>query len=543
MKHNTALYAITSLGIMLLLGACSGPTPRASSTPTTAGEPATVPAPDNQPSVVPPRVALKDALGGLEPRDVFQNFYEITQVPRRSGHMEEIRQFLVAFGQGLGLETTVDEAGNVIIRKPPAPGLENRKGVVLQAHMDMVAQKNDGKVFDFDSDPIPAFVSGDYIVTDRTTLGADDGIGMAMIMAVLQSKTLQTGPVEALFTVDEETDMSGAAGLTSDFLQGRTLINLDAETEGTFYIGAAGGGHVVIDTAYPQVPAPAGSASYLVKVQGLKGGHSGIDINLGRGHAIKILVRLLSTAAEQFGVRVASLSGGTAGNAIPREASALVLVQEAQVEAFSSFVSEFETTVQTELAAVEPDLMIELQPVAPPAQVMDEAFQSVLINALYASPQGVIRMSDGIPGLVETSTNLGICNVQDGQMQVVNVPRSSVDSELDDVSRMIASVWELAGYRADRMDYYGAWTPDLNSPILGLMKAAYLDLYGQEPAVLAVHAGLECGTIGSTYPGMDMISIGPTLADVHTTEERLTISSVGKVMDLLSEVLLQMPEK
>jgi len=541
--HKTTLLAITSMGIVLLLEACSGPTPSASPAPQTTSEPATVPAPTDQPSEAPTMVALKDALGGLEARDVFQNFYDITQVPRRSGHMQEIRQFLVTFGQGLGLETTVDEAGNVIIRKPPAPGLENRKGVVLQAHMDMVAQKTDGKDFNFDSDPIQAFVRGDYIVTDGTTLGADDGIGMAMIMAVLQSKTLQTGPIEGLFTVNEETDMSGAAGLKGDVLQGRTLINLDAETEGTLYIGAAGGGHMVIDAAYPQVPAPVGSASYLVKVLGLKGGHSGININLGRGNAIKLLARLLSQASEQFGMQAASLSGGTACNAIPREASALVLVQDTQVEAFSSLARDYETAIRTELAAVEPDLTIDLQPVESPTQVMDPAFQSVLINALYASPQGVLRMSDTIPGLVETSTNLGIVDVQEGRMQIVYCPRSSVDSQLDDVSRMIASVWELAGYRADRMDYYGAWTPDLNSPILGLMKATYLDLYGQEPAVVAVHAGLECGTIGSTYPDMDMLSVGPTLADVHTTEENLTISSVAKVMALLSEVLQHMPER
>jgi dipeptidase D len=457
--------------------------------------------------------------------------------------MDQIRQFLITFGQGLGLETTVDKAGNVIIRKPAAPGLENRLGVVLQAHMDMVAQKADAKVFDPNNDPIQALVSGDYIVTDGTTLGADDGIGIAMIMAVLQSKTLQMGPVEALFTADEESDMSGATGLAGDVLQGRTLINLDAETEGTFVIGAAGGGHVNIDAAYPQVPAPVDRVSYLVKVQGLKGGHSGFDIHLGRGHATKLLVRLLRKAAEPFGLRVASLSGGTAPNAIPREASALVFVQDAQVEAFSSFVREYETAIRAELAAVEPDLSIELKAAQPSAQVMDEAFQSLLINALYGTPQGVLRMSDAIPGLVETSTNVGVTLVQDGRMQIISCPRSSVDSELDDVSQMIASVWELAGYRAERSDYYKAWTPNPGSPILGLMKTTYLDLYGQEPGVVAVHAGLECGAVGAAYPDMDMVSMGPTLVDVHSPMERLSIPSVEKAMALLSELLQRIAEK
>jgi dipeptidase D len=487
-------------------------------------------------------IPLKDALGDLEPQDVFQNFYDITQVPRPSGHTDQIRELLVNFGQDLGLETLVDEAGNVIIRKPAAAGLENRQGVVLQAHMDMVPQKEEGKEFDFTTDPIQAVVSGDYLVTEGTTLGADDGIGMAMIMAALQSETLQIGPLEGLFTVDEETDMSGANGLQADELRGKILINLDWETESIFCIGAAGGGHVDISGSYPQVSAPTDMVSYQVKVQGLKGGHSGVDINLGRGHAIKLLVRLLKETSAAYGLRIASISGGTASNAIPRDASALVSIADAQVEAFMQASSEFEATIESELAAVEPELRVRVEAVQPPAQVMDEAFQNTLINALYGTPQGVMRMSDGVPGLVETSTNLGVISAQDGQMEVICYPRSSVDSELQDVSQMIASVWELAGYEAAFADYYPGWNPDPESPLLDLMKATYQDLYGQEPEVLAVHAGLECGVIGAKYPGMDMISIGPTLNDVHSPAERLFIPSVGNVMKLLLEVLQNIPE-
>ncbi|MGD8903592.1 MAG: aminoacyl-histidine dipeptidase [Anaerolineae bacterium] len=479
----------------------------------------------------------------MEPQDVFQNFYDITQVPRPSGHMDRIQQFLVSFGQELGLETLVDEAGNVIIRKPAAPGLETRQGVVLQAHMDMVPDKDDDLAFDFVTDPIQAYVRDDYLVTEGTTLGADDGIGMAMIMAVLQSQTLQTGPLEGLFTVDEETDMSGANGLKDDVLQGSILINLDSEWDGVFLIGAAGGGHVEVTSSYPQVSAPADMVSYQVTIQGLRGGHSGVDINLGRGHAIKLLVRLLRSAVEPYELRLASFTGGTAANAIPREASAVVLLPANQVDAFIEYLGEYEATIKSELAAVEPDLSVELVAVESPAQVMDESFQAILLDALYANPQGVMRMSDALPGLVETSNNLGVVNVQDAQMDVVCTPRSSVDSALEDVSQMIASVWELAGYEVELADYYPGWNPNPESPILGLMKATYQDLFGQEPEVMAVHAGLECGVIGAKYPGMDMISIGPTLNDVHSPAERLLIPSVGHVMELLLEVLQNIPEE
>jgi dipeptidase D len=550
----THKYHVVSLIIAaLLLVACS--TPATQGIPASTALPTGVPAAEvsqatqstvsgtETPSSPATNIALKDALGSLKPEDVFQNFYDITQVPRPSGHMDQIQNFLVKFGQGLGMETTVDEAGNVLIRKPAAAGFENRQGVVLQAHMDMVAQVADGKAFDPTTDPIQAFVNGDYVVADGTTLGADDGIGIAMIMAILQSKTLQLGPLEALFTVDEESDLSGANGLKPDMVQGRTLINLDSETEGIFTIGSAGGQHVNIQSSYPQAPAPANMVTYQVKVQGLKGGHSGAEINLGRGHATKLLVRLLKGAVKPYGLSLANITGGTALNAIPTDASALVFLPDKQVEAFTAYVRAYEATIRSELAAVEPDLSVELAAVQAPAQVMEETFQTVLIDALYANPQGVMRMSDTVPDQVETSTNMGITNAQDGQIQVNCLPRSSVDSELDDVSQMIASVWELAGYPVAFTDRSPAWTPNPDSPILSLMKATYLDLYGKEPEITAIHAGLECGTIGEKYPDMDMISIGPTLNDVHTVAERLFIPSVEKVMDLVTGVLQRIPEK
>jgi dipeptidase D len=488
-------------------------------------------------------VPLKEAMENLEPQDVFQNFYDITQVPRPSGQSDQIREFLVNFGNGLRLETTIDDTGNVLIRKPAAAGMENRMGVILQAHMDMVPQKADGNEFDFATDPIQAIVNGDYIVTDGTTLGADNGIGIAMIMATLQSETLQAGPLEALFTVDEESTMSGANGLKPDALYGMILINMDSEEEGVFTIGAAGGEHATISSSYSQFPAPTGMVAYQVKVQGLKGGHSGLDINLGRGHATKILVRLLNEAAIPYGLRLASLSGGTISNAIPRDAVALVFITDPQVDAFLNFVAEFEVKVQNELKAVEPDLTVEVAAVQTPAQVMDETFQKNLINALYGTPQGVLRMSDTVPGLVETSTNIGITNAQDGKLEIDCTVRSSVDSELADTGQMIASVWELAGYTVEFSGFYSGWPPDPESLILGIMQAEYRDMFGKEAEIMAVHAGLECGTIGGKYPDMDMISIGPTMNNVHSPTERLYIPSVEKVMRLLFEVLQNIPEQ
>jgi dipeptidase D len=432
--------------------------------------------------------------------------------------------------------------GNVIIRKPASPGMERRKGVVLQAHMDMVPQKAPGKAFDFTTDPIAAYVNGDWVVADGTTLGADDGIGMAIAMAVLQSQTPSLGPIEALFTVNEEDGMDGASGLKPGVLQGQILINLDSETEGEFTIGSAGGEYADVKTGYEEVAVPAGVAAYKVDVSGLLGGHSGVDINLGRGHATKLLVRFLKEASARYGLRLAKFSGGTAANAIPREASALVAVPTEQTEAFLKSVQEFEGIVKSELAAVEPDLSVKATPADLPAKVMDDRAQRALIDALYGTPQGVLRMSDAVPGLVETSTNMGIVKAEGGTLEVTCYARSSVSTELDDVGQMIASVWDLTGVEAVFSGRYSGWEPNPSSPIVLLMQDVYKEMYGQEPHVIAIHAGLECGSISAKYPGMDAISIGPTLQGVHTPSEKLEISSVKKLNDFLLETLKRIPE-
>jgi len=489
------------------------------------------------------KVPLEEAIKTLEPHDVWQNFYDVSQVPRYSKHEDKIRAFLVQFGNGLGLETIVDEVGNVLIRKPPIQGMENRKGVILQAHMDMVAKKAPDTVHDFDNEPIYAYVEDDWVKAEGTTLGADDGIGVAMAMAVLQSNIMATGPLEALFTVDEEDGMSGALGLKPGLLTGDILINLDGEVEGEFTNGSAGGESADIRVTYVETGLPSSVATYQVAVQGLKGGHSGLNINLGQGNAAKLLVRFLKDAAGRYGLRVAQIDAGSAANAIPSEGSALVLIPAGRETEFLEHVVEYEGILKNELGKVETTLSVTAVAANPPPRIMHERSQRDLVNALYGTPQGVIRMSDTVPALVETSTNMGVVRASNRVMEVENRIRSSVDTSMDDVGAMLSSVWELVGGNIEFSGRYPGWKPNPNSPIVHLMSDVYRDLYGVEAKVVAIHAGLECGTIYGTYPNLDMISIGPTLEKVHSTDEKMFVPSVKKVMDLLVETLRRVPVK
>lgn len=491
-------------------------------------------------------IPLEDALPSLVPPDVWQNFYDITQVPRPSGHMDQIRTFLVNFGKGLKLDTTVDEAGNVLIRKPASKGMENRPGVVLQAHMDMVAQKTADKDFDFLTDPIEAYVAGDWVYADDTTLGADNGIGMAIIMAMLQRKDLAAPAIEALFTVDEETTMSGMNGLESDELDGRAYINIDSEAEGQFTIGSAGGMTVQSSLAYQtdtSAPINVATSNYTVTVTGLTGGHSGLDIDKGRGSATRLLVRLLWPAGTSYGVRLVSLQGGTAHNAIPTAANALIEMPVAETPWFEDYLKQSEMTMRQELTATEPNLAIKFITATLPTiqQAMTPASQQRVLNVLYANPQGVLRMSDSVPGLVETSNNLGVVTTEDGFVKATNLARSSVDSALIDAASMVMSDWDLAGGQYAVTDQYAGWDPNPDSPLLGLFEETYKQLYGVDASYVALHAGLECGTVAGKYPEMDLISIGPTLTGVHSPTERLQVSTVPEVVDLLVAVLGRIP--
>ena len=479
----------------------------------------------------------------LRPPAVWEHFYQLTRIPRPSHHEEQISAFLAKFGRDLGLDTEVDEVGDVLIRKPASAGMEDRSGVILQAHMDMVPEKAPDKVHDFETDPITAYVEEGWLRADGTTLGADDGIGVALIMTLLKDETIAHGPLEALFTVNEEDGFTGADAVQPGVLQGSLLINVDSEEEGTFTIGSAGGADVDVTGGYAVEPTPAGLTGMRIQITGLQGGHSGIDINRGRGNAIKLLARLLWSAQQEIGLRVASIEGGKGYNAIPREAAAVVAVPETEVSRLAENVEAFAATLKQELARTEPDLQIAVKTATIPDRVMTPDAQRRIVSALYGIPNGVMRMSDSVPGLVETSTNLGAVSAANGEFSAGFLVRSAVNSARDDVQQMATSVFELAGFAAVRKDAFTGWKPNPDSALLALMQSVYRDLWGHDAAVEAVHAGLETSEFGATYPGLDMISVGPTIEHPHSPDERLEIASVGKVYDLLVATLQRIPAR
>ncbi len=485
---------------------------------------------------------LADVLDQLQPAAVFKNFHDLAQIPRPSHHEEKATAFLASFGHSLDLETITDGVGNVIIRKPATRGYENRHTVVLQAHMDMVPQKTEDKTHDFLKDPITAYVRDGWLTADRTTLGADDGIGIATIMAILQDKDIEHGPIEALFTVDEEDGFTGVNGLKADLLKGDYLINIDWETEGTFAIGSAGGEYVDAVGKFKQETTPSNMVGYQISIKGLQGGHSGMDINNGGGSSAKLVARLL-WSADRFNIRVAYINSGDRYNAIAREAIAIVAVPKTKSADFENYILSFEKTAKSELAATEPGLSINAVSADRPAKVMNATTQAKMLSAVYGSVHGVQRMSDSVPGLVETSCNLGIFTADKGQWKTGILVRSAVDSARDDTVDKLSAVMRLAGADVKTHGSYSGWRPDVKSPLLVLMKEVYQKTFGNEAGLVAVHAGLETSVIGAKYPGMDMVSVGPTLKNVHSPDEQLEIASMGKVYHLLTETLKRIPTK
>ena len=479
----------------------------------------------------------------LEPTAVWKNFYSLTQVPRPSKSEEKIQEFMIAFGKGLGLETIHDEVGNVIIRKPATKGMENRRGVIMQGHLDMVPQKNSDKVHDFTTDPIEAYVDGLWVTANGTTLGADNGMGVAAAMAILQSTTIPHGPIEALFTSDEETGMTGAFGLKSGILTGDILLNMDSEDEGELYVGCAGGTNANIKLAYTTEAVPAGHVALRLFIKGLKGGHSGLEIILGRGNANKMMNRWLKKASNEFGLRLASIDGGSLRNAIPRESVAIVTVPAENAEKAIASLASFEATLKSEFSAVEPDMSFTATSTPIPAFVIDEVSVQKLYRAVYGCPNGVMRMSDAMPGLVETSTNLARVKSEDGSFILQCLLRSSVDSAKESLGNMVASVFELAGAEVVLDGSYPGWKPNMESAILKTMQDVYLKLYGKVPATMAIHAGLECGLLGGVYPNWDMISFGPTIRFPHSPDEKVEIASVVKFWNYLLATLAAIPVK
>jgi dipeptidase D len=479
----------------------------------------------------------------LAPQEIWKHFHALTLIPRPSKKEAEVINFMQKFGNDLHLETIVDEVGNVIIKKPATPGMEGRKTVILQAHLDMVPQKNSDKEFDFNTDPIAALVDGDWVTADGTTLGSDNGIGVAAAMAVLESTSLKHGPVEALFTVDEETGMTGAFGLKSGLLGGDILINMDSEDEGELTVGCAGGIDISASKKYIPEDTPGGWAAYSILVKGLKGGHSGLDINLGRANANKLLFRFLMQAESDLKIRLSETDGGDLRNAIPRESRAVVVVPAGSEGAFESIAESYQEMYRKEFSETEPDLTFICEKTSIPEKVVPEEEQYRFIRTIFACPNGVQRMSQSMQGLVETSNNLAIARIKDGEFVALNLTRSSVDSAKEATAWKIAAVFQLIDARVELSGSYPGWKPNMDSPILKVCQEVYNKNFGKIPKISAMHAGLECGLLGGVYPNLDMISFGPTIRYPHSPDEKVEISTVQKFWDFLVAVLEDIPAR
>ncbi|WP_187264138.1 aminoacyl-histidine dipeptidase [Pontibacter beigongshangensis] len=482
------------------------------------------------------------SIRSLEPKALWNNFADLNAVPRPSKKEERVIRFIKEFGQGLNLETTEDEAGNIIIRKPASTGMENRQTVVLQSHLDMVHQKNAGTDFDFLTQGIEMLVDGDWVKARGTTLGADNGIGVATMMALLQATDIAHPPLEALFTIDEETGMTGALALKGGLLKASIMLNLDTEDDRDLTIGCAGGVDVTATGTYSQEGTAQHSKGYRLEVKGLTGGHSGMDIHLGRGNANKLMNRLLYLAASQFGLRISSIDGGSLRNAIPRESFAEVTVPAANSAAFEDFIKAHTAVLKAEYATTDPRLEVQQQALAAPAQVVAADFQERFLQALYACPNGIYRMSPDIEKLVQTSNNLARVLLKNGEYTVQCLTRSSVDSEKEDLARAIEAAFALAGAAVTMAGSYPGWTPRPGATIVKLMSELYHSMFQEAPHVNACHAGLECGIIGAHYPDMEMISFGPNIRGAHSPDEQVQISSVQKYWNLLLETLKSIPE-
>ena len=477
----------------------------------------------------------------LAPSIVWNNFYQITRIPRPSKHEEKIRAFLLKWAEDHKIEAFADETGNVIMRVPATPGYENRKGVILQGHMDMVPQKNSDVKHDFLTDPIETKVEGEWLKACGTTLGADNGLGVALAMSVAESKDVKHGPIEILVTYDEETGMTGAAALKPGVLKGDILINLDSETEGELYVGCAGGVDASAEGTYAVTNAPAGYTTVEFAVKGCQGGHSGMDIILYRANANKAAARILLEAMKTEDIKLVSLEGGTLRNAIPRECFATLLVKD--YSAAKSTIDKIAAVVKGEYAETDPDMTVLFEKAASSAaKCAADADAKRIIDAIVACPDGVERMSASVPGLCETSTNMAMVKVADGKWFVKSLLRSSIDTAKMALADKMKSVFDLAGADIKFDGAYSGWKPNPNSAILKVMKDVYQKMFGKEALVMAIHAGLECGILSGAYPHWDMVSCGPTLLSPHSPDERAYIPSVDKVWNYLQEVLENIPE-
>ncbi|NLP56717.1 aminoacyl-histidine dipeptidase [Lutibacter sp. B1] len=477
----------------------------------------------------------------LEPKELWNNFADLNAVPRGSKKEERVIEFMANFGKKLKLETVVDLVGNVIIKKPATKGMENRKTIVLQSHLDMVHQKNADTLFDFDIEGIKMKVDGDWVRAEGTTLGADNGLGVAAIMSILASKDIKHPEIEALFTIDEETGMTGAMGLQSGYLEGEILLNLDTEDDDEIDIGCAGGIDITAHNTYHEVHSPINSSGFSIAVTGLNGGHSGMDIHKGLGNANKIMNRLLYEVTDF--IRISEINGGSLRNAIPRESFAKISVYDTKREIFLKIISKISEEIKSELKTIDPNLEIKINKIKNPERVMTTISQNTLLKTIYAAHNGVYRMSNDMEDLVETSNNIARIIVKDEEIKIMCLTRSSVETSKFDLANALKATFELAGYNVSLSGAYPGWKPNVNSPILQVLSQTYEKLFDSKANIVACHAGLECGILGTNYPDMDMISFGPTIKGAHSPDERASIKSTQKFWKFLLTILENIPLK
>jgi len=479
----------------------------------------------------------KDVIEGLKPERLWHYFYQISQIPRESKHEEKIIGYIIKVANEPGLEYKKDEFGNIVVIKPATEGKENSPGVVVQGHLDMVCEKNKDVHHDFSKDPIKLKREGDYITADGTTLGADNGIGVAAMLALMESKDVRHPRLELLFTVDEETGLTGASALKPGFITGKYMINCDSEEDNAIYIGCAGGKDTEITLAIEWDKKPSDYIDILLKITGLKGGHSGLDIHLERGNAIKLMNRLLWDLNNEVDFMMFSIDGGSKHNAIPRECEVKISLKSDDVEILENYIKRYQEIFLKELDKIEEDVKISYQVLdIKNKTTFSKPFQRKLLNLLYSIPHGVIKKSQQIPDLVETSTNLATVKIVDGKIKIGTSQRSSVSTEIIDIANQVKACGLLAGAEVTQGAGYPGWTPNMDSEILRIMKETYKELFGEEPEVKAIHAGLECGIISEKYPGLDIVSFGPTIIGAHSPDERVFIPSVEKFWKLITEV-------
>ena len=480
---------------------------------------------------------MEKTIRQLDPQIVWNNFYLLTQVPRPSGHLEKVQQFLLSWASEHGVEAWQDGAGNIVMRKPATSGRENRKTAVLQAHMDMVPQKTDESTHDFETDPIETWIDGEWVRAKGTTLGSDDGMGVAAIMAVMESGDLEHGPLEALITADEETCMYGVNNLSADTLHGDILLNIDNETMGEFVIGSAGGVNITAQLRYGEVEPEEGDVAARITLSGLRGGHSGLEINEGRANANKLMARIVRQAIADDEARLCNWSGGNMRNAIPRTATATVTVPAENLDDLRELAAYCQKTFADEYRGVEEGIAVSVDVVEMPAKQMPVEIQDNVVDAIMACHDGVLRNIPSIPSVVETSSNLGIVSIGDGEAKVLILARSSNETMMEYMQEMQQCCFSMAGMRVEYSGQYGAWQPNFDSPITAKMVEVYRDLFGEEAKVQVCHAGLECSIIGGVYPNMDLVSFGPTLRSPHTPNERCNIPSVARFWEFLKALL------